>query len=138
MAFLRNQRGFTLISMLMTLIIIFMSLPLLVHVLKLTAFSTNYDEISMQQFFFFLRDEVIMATDYQVEENKLTLVSPDGGKTTFEKYQDVVVRRIDGKGHEVFVRNIDEIIFRLQSYGIKTTITSLQGGHYEKTIFFYN
>lgn len=131
-----NERGFTMISMLMTLSVIMITLPLLAQIITLIAVPSSYDELSMNQFFYFLRDEVSIAADYQVKQDVLTLELVNGDTITFKKYKDLVIRQVDGKGYDVFLRNVKDISFRKLSYGVHTIITSLEGEQYEKNIVF--
>ena len=133
----KSERGFTLLSMLITITVLFTTLPLLAHLIKSVNYSTNYDEISIQQFFQFLRNEFIMATDYHVSENRIILHLRDGKKVSFEKYQNVILRQVGGEGHDIYLRDVAEISFSSRSYGAHVAITSLQGVRYEKTIVFY-
>lgn len=131
-----NQKGFTFISMLLTMTVIMISLPLLAHALNLTNNNSNYDELSIQQFTYFLRDEVGMATDFDVKNNNLHLVSVDDQHITFKKYDDQIIRQVNNKGYDVFVRNISNVSFVKLKYGLRVTITSIKGAIYEKTIAF--
>ena len=138
MAILKNEKGFTFISMLLMLTILAMSLPLLAYVTKSANYSTKYDEMAINQFFQFLRDDFIQATDYQVSETALILVIDDTTTVTIEKYQDLIRRQVNRKGHETYLRDVKDLSFSSHDYGIRAAVTSLQGEHYEKTIVFYN
>src|SRR5690625_6450852 len=70
----KNNAGFTFISLLITLIIIFTTLPLLVQLTKTVSYRTNYNELSIQQFYHYLRDDLIEATAFQVSEHSLELL----------------------------------------------------------------
>lgn len=131
-----NESGFTFISMLMTITVIIISLPLLIHALNLTDYNSNYDELSLHQFTYFLRDEIGMATDLDVKENILHLTSVDERNISFKKYDDQIIRQVNKKGYDVFARNISSVIFTKLNYGVRIKITSLKGAVYEKTIAF--
>lgn len=133
---IRNEQGFTFISMIMTLTVIMVTLPILVHILKLMAYTSNYDELSIQQFTYFLRDEVNQSIDFDVNNNVLYLDSADGRKVTFKKYDDQITRQVNNKGYDVFARNISDIVFTKLTYGVHVKITSLKGAIYEKQIVF--
>ena len=118
----------------MTLGVIIITLPLLAQVITLITVPSSYDELSMQQFFYFLRDEVSIADDINVNQDVLILKLVNGDTITFKKYKDLVIRQVDGKGYDVYLRNVKEINFRRLFYGVHTTITSLEGEQYEKNI----
>lgn len=137
MATYKHEQGFTLVSMLVMSTIFFMTLPLLIYITKTVTYDSNYDELSIRQFYQFLRDELIQATDYSIHKNQLVLVAPDGDKISFMQYNHEILRKVDGKGHDVYLRGVKEIVFKLFPYGIQVQITSLEGKEYEKTIIFY-
>lgn len=132
----KSEKGFTFISMFLTITILFSTLPLLVSLLLSTTYSTNYDQISVQHFFHFLRDELIEASSYMVEDNTLKLKVGDR-TVLIEKYNTIIRRRVDGQGHEIFLRDVEVISFSSLPYGVHTEIRTLQGAKYEKTIVLY-
>lgn len=133
---INNQKGFSLISMLLALMIIFLSVPLLAQALYLVNHGTTYDELSMQQYTFTMRDEFALATDYYIKDNSLYLVKLDADQVNFYQLDDNLIRRVNGKGHEIFLRNIQNVEFTDVDYGVKIKLTSLEGYIYEKTIAF--
>src|SRR5690625_4029200 len=133
----QSEGAFTLLSMLVIIAILFTTLPLLAYLISSTTYTTSYDEISTRQFFNFLSDELMLATDYSVSKNKLVLDDLDGNKISFEKYNNVILRKVDGEGHDIYLRDIQEVIFTDVSYGVQVEIKSLKGEVYEKTIMYY-
>lgn len=123
--------------MLFILAILALSLPFLAYLIKSASHTTNFDEIAIRLFFQHLRDEVLSATDYHMESSKLTLIIDDETTVTFEKYEDLIRRQVNKRGHEVYLRDVKELIFTAHPHGIQTIVTSTQGEHYEKTIIFY-
>lgn len=79
----------------------------------------------------------MQATAYKADNKKVVLDLPEGKKATLEWYNDLIQRQVDGKGFEVFLRDVKGVQFSALSYGVHVTITTLQGAHYEKTIVFY-
>lgn len=136
LACLKNEKGFTFLSMIIAITIIVSLLPLLAYVINTAKFSTNYDELSINQFFIFFRNEFIEATDYKVSPQKVTLYLKNGKKASFEMYDQLILRRIDG-GYEVYLRDVKDVLFTQLPYGVQTTITSTKGEQYEKAIVFY-
>lgn len=133
----KSEEAFTLLSMLMVITILFTTLPLLAYLINSTTYATSYDELSIQQFFQFLRDELMLATDYSVSTNKVVFDDLDGRKVSFERYNNIVLRKVDGLGHDIYLRDIRAINFTDISYGIHVKVTSLEGETYEKTIIYY-
>lgn len=136
MEYLINEKGFIFISMILALSITVLLLPLISQFIHAVKISSSYDELSINQFFIFFRNEFIEATDYEVTSERVILTLQDGRKAMFQKYNDLIVRRIDG-GYEVYLRDVRDLRFTPLSYGIQTKITSIEGEQYEKTITFY-
>lgn len=142
--FRKNEQGFTFLSMLLTVTILFTTLPLLAYLIKSVNYSSNYDEIAVQQFFNFLQNDVIHATSYQIENGVIKLVLPNESKNeddeiaSFQKYDTLIRRQVDEGGHEIYLRDIEDFTVTSLAYGFHVTILSLQGERYEKTIVFYD
>ncbi|WP_176555818.1 competence type IV pilus minor pilin ComGF [Virgibacillus ndiopensis] len=133
----KNEQGFTFITLLVTITIFFMTLPFVGYIPKTITYSSNYDEISVLQFFNFLRDDVIKATDFTIDSNRINLNMKDGTVVSFEQYGDIIRRQVDGQGHEIYLHDIKNFELKPLPYGIHLTITSIQGDNYEKSIIFY-
>lgn len=133
---IKNSHGFTLISVLLVLSIIFLSLPFIVQLIKLVSYETTYDELSKQHFFLFLRDELFTASDYKVYSDEIVLKLTYNNEAQIMQYGNNIIRRASG-GFDVFLRDIEEVRFERLPYGVRTLITSLEGEQYEKTIKFY-
>ncbi|MFD1363065.1 competence type IV pilus minor pilin ComGF [Lentibacillus salinarum] len=132
-----NENGFSFISVLFMISIIFMTIPFTTYLTTTMAFTSSYDQLSVNQFFYFLRDEVLGAADLSIEPATLTLRQPDGTATTVEQHGDLVIRRVDDTGFEVFLRQVEDVQFRPAPHGIHVSITTLNGDQFEKTIIFY-
>lgn len=138
MAIGKNEQGFTFVSILFSISIIAITLPFtgyLIH--SITGSSSHYEEVSTQQFFHFLRDDVIKATSFAIGSSSLTLTIDDETTATIEMYGEHIRRRTNRGGHEIYLRDVEDITFTELPYGIHATVTSMQGEHYEKTIIFY-
>lgn len=137
MAIRKNENGFTFLSVLAAIVILFMTLPFTAYLLKGVDFTSNYDELSMQQFYYFLRDDVIKSTGFTVEPAKITLKHYNGTTITIEQYENLIRRQVSGEGHEIYLRNVKKVEFIPSPYGFRVHITSIQGEQFEKTITFY-
>lgn len=137
MDYLCNDKGFTLISFLLVMVLISFTFPLISHVLKLTSFKSNYEDISVNHYFHFLRDELLDAVDYEIHGKTLFLQLPNGKKSSFRLYKDYILRQVNSEGHEIYLRNVKEIKFYPLSYGIQTVIVTTEGDRYEKSIILY-
>lgn len=133
-----NSAGFTLIELLITLTIVTMTLPLLsVFFLHFTASPKMKEDVSVQQFFIFLRNDAMTASRVYSENNKMFFVLANEEVAKIEQYQQVIRRQVDGKGHEIYLRDITSFSVQDVSFGSKVSVTTTQGETYEKTIAHY-
>lgn len=133
----KSESAFTLLSMLITVTCLIVTLPFLVHLIHSVSYTDYMDELSIQQFYNFLRDEFISATNHSVSKNKVIIDDLEGRKVSFEKYNNIILRKVDGRGHDVYLRDVQDVIFTDVSYGVQVEIISLKGEAYEKTIMYY-
>lgn len=85
-----------------------------------------------------MRDDIIRSTDFAIENQTISLTAIDGTNVTYEKYNDIIRRQVDGTGHEVFIqKNIKDLSFEKISYGVKAIITTTDGAIYEKKFTIY-
>ncbi|HLR80676.1 MAG TPA: ComGF family competence protein [Bacillota bacterium] len=132
-----DDRGFSIVSMLLIMTVLSITLPLLSILLQKSSFEHDYDAISVQQFFMFLRNDLLEAKTYTVDEENLHLQLANGQTATISQYQQDIRRQVDGKGHEIYLADIQQLTFTSLPFGIRTTVTTLQGETYEKSIVFY-
>ncbi|HLR01129.1 MAG TPA: competence type IV pilus minor pilin ComGF [Virgibacillus sp.] len=134
----KNESGFTLLSNMLAIVIIGLILPLLAGLYQAAADMPSYtEEISIQQFFQFLRDDLTKTVSCQVKDNKLVMTLSNDKQTRIEHYDTLIRRQVDGKGHEIYLRDIKSVSFDTLSYGIKTTIISSKGETYVKNLACY-
>jgi competence protein ComGF len=137
--FQNNEKGFTFIHLLIAITILSIFLPFLGYLLNAAAYNNNYSEISVQQFFQYLRNEVIQAVDYRVRpsQSRLFLELENGGTATIEQYGSLIRRQVNGTGHEVYLRNVAQVDFSNIDYGFQISITTSEGEFHEKSFVFY-
>ncbi|RDW19193.1 hypothetical protein CWR48_09085 [Oceanobacillus arenosus] len=138
--YMHHEHGFTFISMLFAIAILSITLPFTGYLLKATASQSNYEEISVYQFFQFVRDEVVKSTGMYIANGKLHLqqkINNQQAIATIEKYESLIRRQVDGTGHEIFLRDVQDLTFFEDPYGIKINVTTLEGNTYDKRIIFY-
>ncbi|WP_162986426.1 competence type IV pilus minor pilin ComGF [Virgibacillus sp. Bac332] len=104
--------------------------------LKSISNQSDIHELSIQQFFQHLRNEVMQATDFRIVANKLLLES-NGATVSFELYQELIRRQVNGLGHEIYVRGVKDFSLAPLSYGFQIIITSTEGDTFEKDIILY-
>lgn len=133
-----NEKGFSMISMLITITIIFVTLPFFAYLLSHLSYTSHQEFLSVNQFFLFLRDELIESPRVEiVDPQSINYELRNGEIAEISKYNDIVRRRVQGKGHEVFLRDVKKLSLKRISNGIQVELTTKQGEIYEKQIILY-
>lgn len=129
------------------LTILALTLPFLGYTLQAVKPSNTYDELSVHEFFRFMRDELAASTSFKIVENKLELTQElalNAKKEEVNKiaiisqYENLIRRQGNSTGHEVLLFDVEDIIFYEHPYGLKISIVNLEGKTYEKNFVFYN
>jgi len=134
---LKNHNGFSMVSMLITISIILLSIPFVSYLLNSLSYTTHYESLSVNQFYLFLRDELIQSSNIEVNSQSISYKLENGDVATFSQYKDLIRRQVENKGHEIYLRDIDKISFETVTHGVRTTIKTSQGVTYEKTLFLF-
>src|SRR5699024_3401861 len=133
-----NEKGFSMISMLITITIIFVTLPFFSYLLSHLSYSSHQEFLSENQFFFFYRFEFLESPCLVIVVQKsINYELRNGEIAEISKYNDIVRRRVQGKGHEVFLRDVKKLSLKRISNGIQVELTTEQGEIYEKQIILY-
>ncbi|MFD2046054.1 competence type IV pilus minor pilin ComGF [Ornithinibacillus salinisoli] len=125
-------------SMLLMVTIITITLPLIIHIIKTVDFESDYDEISVQQFFHLLQNELINIKKIDISSKRLLLTLQNGDKASIEKYNTLVRRQVNDMGHEIYLRDIQNLQFTPLPNGVRVKVMTLQGELYEKVLFVYD
>ncbi|WP_217586701.1 ComGF family competence protein [Lentibacillus saliphilus] len=133
---LQNNKGFSFVSILFALAALTITLPFLIQLISLVHIHDNYDALSISRFFSYMQDEAIRADDWSITTHTLQLQLPDGETAEFSQRGQLLIRRLKG-GHEVFLRDVARVGFSPLPYGVRITITTIQGESYAKKIIFY-
>lgn len=133
----QNENGFSFVHLFASIAILFLMLPCVAGLINAVQYRSNYEMFSIQQFFQYLQTEMNEAVDFQVNDHILDIRLKNGDIASFEEYTNQIRRRVSGKGHEVYLRDIKHVTFKEMSYGVHTKIDTMDGKQYEKIIFFY-
>lgn len=71
-----------------------------------------------------IKKEIRMSTKGQVVNNRLILTE-DIGSVTFEKYENILRRRVNNTGHEVLLQNVAEVNFTLLPNTVRVEVKDL-------------
>lgn len=134
---LNNERGLTFMNMIVTIMIISITLPLLVSIFNIIHIESDEDDIAVMQFFVYLRDDMLYAESMTVADNKLYFILPTKEIATIEQYNDIIRRRVNGLGHEVYLRNIKDFKLERLDFGTKVNVITEEGKTFEKIIAHY-
>jgi competence protein ComGF len=139
---MRNNRGFTLVEMLVTLsgfLLIVSLLPLLLNIdwMKVNQ-SERFQRLEWQLFIQQVTSEIREAKEIEVNNQTLYLYKFTGEKVSLEKYGYVIRRRVNGQGHEILLQYISDVQYQLEVNGIRIKVMTEQGTDYEAfiTTFF--
>ncbi|WP_222928570.1 ComGF family competence protein [Oceanobacillus piezotolerans] len=138
MEYHRTEQGFSFITLFVAIAIISMTLPFIGYLINSVHHQSNYEELAVHHFFQLIRDEVIHAKKTLIQEEKLTLIQEDDSVVSFSLYQDVIRRQLDGRGHEIYLRDVKAFQVTSYTYGVRIKVTNLLGDTYEKTISNYH
>lgn len=132
-ASLRNDRAFTLVEMLFafwvfTIIVFFLS-PLLSVLVQHNTPAKRLQAMEWDVFSSQIKKEIRMSTKAQVVNNRLILTE-DTGSITIEKYENILRRRVNNTGHEVYLQNIAEVNFTLLPNTVRIAIKDLNQKEY--------
>jgi len=150
MVLLKNKKGFTLISMLVAISALAMALPLLGYMLNSFKSGHYYEEMDIQNFFIFIRNEMAIADYVQIDNGRIVYEympeedtdededEEDVEIVTIEQYNDLIRRRVKNKGHDIYLRNVNSVYFEKLPYGLKVSVYGTGGEFHEKHFSLYN
>lgn len=132
-----DERGVTYISLLFGLLVISLFVPIIQILWTHFTVEPLKDDIKIQQFYILLRNEMLQAKSVTHDERVIYLQLETDELATISQYKDVIRRQVDGKGHEIYLRNVANFKLIPHNYGVNVQVESSEGNKYEKTIAFY-
>lgn len=136
MPYWTNNKGFTYISVLLSFLIIFITLPLLVFFLSILDESPKATAISVQQFFHIIQKNQYSALSLHVHENRIyyqRLKAGNEEQVVIEQYKSVIRQKVEDRGHEIYLRDVDSFSIDEAENYFTITLKLLNGDSYEKT-----
>lgn len=134
---IHNSEGFTLVSALFSLTILLLIIPFLSIILQFARDQPYEYAIDAEHFFVFLRDDLIESHKIDIRPDMLTLTLINGNKASYHLYNDVVRRRVQEQGHEIYIRNIRKLSYRQKENRLLVQITTENGENYEREFNIY-
>ncbi|GGF08070.1 hypothetical protein GCM10010954_03160 [Halobacillus andaensis] len=131
---LYNERGFTFIETIISLIVVAILLSISLPTIKMVKSPAYFDELAVFQFFTFIEDEMNSSSNITVSERQILITDVDNREIKVSLYGDDVRRRVDEKGHELLIHDLKDITFSLQNHLLDIHVTTRNGDDYYKTI----
>lgn len=129
---MRSETGFTMLSMLLALMTLTAAAFLISSVaaasFRVAAYQTN-DRKDIWLFFHQLGHEVIGGTDFQMAEHHLTF-NRDGKVIDFLFSGSTIRRRVDNKGYEIVLKNVENVSFEKREGTLSIQIGDAYGRSY--------
>lgn len=130
----RREEGYVLYEHLLTLFIIISILPLISFILYFVNKVEMYDDISVEHFFIYLRNDMWYAATYYTNQDKLYIINEDGSEAVIELNNERIRRRLNG-GTEFYLFDVKKFHVEERDYGIAVQITTKNNHTYEKIIY---
>ena len=122
-----NERGFTLVDMLLAFsifLIIAAFIPLSINMIyRIGDVDDRIQRMEWEVFISQVKKEIRMSEYVEVDiNNNRLLLLKDGRQILYEKYSSNVRRRVDTKGHEILLQNIETLSFEKVIGGVKISV----------------
>src|SRR5699024_8950715 len=127
-----SEEGFTLISTLISLSLILVSLPLMYH-LVYEVNSISKFELFPYIFIVFIEDNIHKLEQMIAKDNGLHFYLPNDEIAVVEHYGELIRRKVDNRGHEIYLRDVTNFQTENLEHGVKISIKLKNGEKYEKT-----
>ncbi len=134
---MRNERGFTLVEMLVTFSMMLVILSFISPFLSVLFRSNDeqFNQLEWQIFIQQMKMEIREAKEITVSTNhSVSFVNAAGDIVSFEKYTDKMRRRVNRKGHEVLLQNISSVTFELKTNGYLISVLTVDGDNYQAIV----
>ncbi|MCA0986005.1 competence type IV pilus minor pilin ComGF [Guptibacillus algicola] len=132
-----NEKGFTLIEVLITLMILLALTAVLPSLMISSVRTSGLDpQQEEEQLFYVLVAREVRGASYVVTNGKnLTLTKPSGDTITFEMYGNVIRRRVNGTGHEVVLQGVKGMTIEISGPRIKVGLVLTNGSTKEEVCY---
>lgn len=136
-AALRNNHGFTLVEMLVafsifTVIISFV--PVMLSTLnREQPIEQKLQRLEWEIFISQIKKEIRMSQWVTITPQRLQL-EKDGEMIIYERYGTNLRRRVDNKGHEILLQQVQQFQFERLLNGVLVTVTDVNGYEYREEI----
>ncbi|MCA0970095.1 ComGF family competence protein [Halobacillus litoralis] len=133
-----NNKGFTLLETLISLLTAMIILSLSYPLLKALDSPSYYQEQSARQFFQFVQEEINHSTQVSITGSSLSIQDGEGRTVTIESYGTNIRRRVDRRGHELLLRDVKSFHVMAEGGDVRISILMEGGLELEKQIYVFN
>lgn len=138
---LRKERGFTLVEMLLSLfffiIIATLLLQLMLVIQREIASKKQLNPLEWEIFLNNIKREVKRGSSNEVKNNKI-YISADNRVASIEQYGYILRRRVNNTGHEVMLFNVKHFSAKKENNLIFITVVDRSDKQYSAQLLFYN
>jgi competence protein ComGF len=132
-----DNRGFTLLEMLLSFTIFIMIASFIPLFLQLAAFPSEKNKLNLLEWEVFLQQakiEIREASELEVKDGVIYLKNLYGQNVSYEQYNHSLRRRVDGTGHEILLKNIKSVSFQIVTNGCIFVVTDLNENEFRAKI----
>ncbi|PFH84821.1 competence type IV pilus minor pilin ComGF [Bacillus sp. AFS088145] len=136
---LQNEKGFTLLETLFSLVLFLMIISISTSSIKsFVKRNYSYESVNRLEFDNFIKEvqkEANKSISFTVHSDLLLFEEFNQVTISYRKYATIIRRQRLGLGHEIVLQNIRDIKFeQISERQILVKVIDLNGGIYEKTI----
>lgn len=139
---MKKEAGYTLLEMLISFSLFLMMMSFVPIIIKMTkehqetsvSLSTLEWDLFVQQ----LTSELRAGHQVECSDQKLTFVNDYDQMISYEKYGNMIRRRVDGAGHDVALQNISSVQFIKVPQGVLIQIKDLEKRLYAERMSLFN
>ncbi|WP_231734782.1 competence type IV pilus minor pilin ComGF [Bacillus sp. FJAT-29937] len=135
-----NNKGFTMLEMLYAFSIFLLVVsffPLFFkYIMGDEQFETRLNRMEWHVFVNQIKKELRLADEIKVSDNRLVLTK-HGQTILYEKHGTNLRRRVDFKGHEIILQQVDSFRFSPIQDGAKLTLSDLYGQNYSVLLYSF-
>ena len=139
----KQEQGFTLIEMLLSILIVIIIAHLILQtMLVIVPQNEKAKGINSREWELFLMNvkrEIKSGESVRVSSNQLAILTSFPEKvSSIHRYNNLIRRQVDFKGHEVLLHNVKSLHVEQKDYYIKMTVIDVNDQIFSANLFYYN
>jgi competence protein ComGF len=133
---MKNQSGFTLLEVLISFSIVLLILSFLTPFLQLIT-EEKKEGLNLYEWEVFKQQaamEIRATEEMTLSVDKLSFIGSVGEKISYEHYQGIIRRRVNGAGHEVMLQHIASVKYEPVVNGVFISIVDSSGEIFQSSV----